>query len=305
MTTNLLRIATRQSPLALWQANHVRTRLLTLHPELSVELVALTTDGDKDQSRALSDVGGKSLFVKTLQQCLLDNKADIAVHCIKDMSVQPHADLSIGAILKRGNPADAFVSNHYDSLDALPEKAIVGTASPRRQSLLLASGENLNIKLLRGNVNTRLQKLDDGQYDAILLAAAGLERLGFESRIKTTLDITQFIPAIGQGALGIEYLKENTEIQAIIGALNDDHTARCVAAEQAVNQTLGGSCFSPIGAHATIQKDTLHLNAFVGALDGKQIVRTTQSGALDNPHAIGIDAANALIDQDALSLIKK
>ncbi|PHQ82306.1 MAG: hydroxymethylbilane synthase [Coxiella sp. (in: Bacteria)] len=302
MTINQLRIATRRSPLALWQAHFVREQLLAVHPGLSIDLVELTTSGDKDQSRALSNIGGKSLFVKELQQALLDKRADIAVHCIKDMSVTPHPQLTLGAILKRGNPGDAFVSTNYQSLTDLPQGATVGTASPRRQSLLLAERPDLSIKLLRGNVNSRLTKLDQNEFDAIILASAGLERLGFAARITAEFPINTFTPAIGQGALGVECCVDDIEVQELLACLHDEPTADCMAVERHVNQVLGGSCFSPIGAYAIQRDNTLKLSAFVGALDGTKILRATQTGS--DAHAIGQHVADDLIQQGARALIK-
>ncbi len=297
---NTLRIATRQSALALWQAAHVKQHLQTLHPDLNIELVKITSDGDKDLTRPLAEIGGKDLFVKKLQQAILDNKADIAVHCIKDMSVHHHPELVLGAILKRGNPYDVVVSRH----SSLETVAVIGTASPRRQSLIRALYPDCQTQLIRGNVNTRLAKLDDGAYDAIILAAAGLIRLGLENRVSHYLPQDVFTPAIGQGALGIECKKNNAELIAFLQPLHDQTTAYCIDAEKAVNQKLNGSCFTPMGAYATINNNQLNLSAFVGSLDGKTILRSKASGSPLDAIRIGTRAANDLIDQGALDLLR-
>ena len=303
MAINTLRIATRQSPLAVWQAEFVKQQLMALHPQLHVELIKISTQGDNNQSQALATIGGKSLFVKELQKALLDNKADIAVHYIKDMSVHDHPQLSLGAILKRANASDAFVSNNVRALDELKHDAIIGTASPRRQALIKSLYPSFTIKLMRGNVNTRLSKLDHGDYDAIILAAAGLERLGLANRISSYLPKNIFIPAIGQGALGIECRSQDSDIRALIKPLHHELTATCVDAERIVNRQLGGSCFTPIGAHATIDNDVLILQAFVGSVDGQQLLRSHQQGPVSDAKSIGLAVANDLIQQGALALI--
>lgn len=297
---DILRIATRQSALALWQAEHVKNQLQIVYPDLNIKLVKITSDGDKDQTRSLAEIGGKDLFVKKLQQAILDNKADIAVHCIKDMSVHQHPELKLGAILKRGNPYDVVVSTHTN----LDRHAIIGTASPRRQCLIHALYPGYEVKLIRGNVNTRLAKLDDGAYDAIILAAAGLIRLGLENRISSYLPEAFFTPAIGQGALGLECKQDDAKLIALLQPLHDQTTALCVNAEKAVNQKLNGNCFTPLGAYATINNNQLNLNAFVGSLDGKTILRTTASGNAQDAIAIGTMAATDLIDQGALNLLR-
>lgn len=303
MSINHIRIATRQSPLAIWQAEFVKQQLITHHPQLHVDLVKISTQGDNHQSQALAEIGGKSLFVKELQKALLDNKADIAVHSIKDMSVQEHPELMLGAILKRANPCDAFVSNTAQSFDELSHHAIIGTASPRRQALIQSYYPSFSIKLLRGNINTRLHKLDQGDYEAIILAAAGLERLGLTHRIQAYLPKELFTPAIGQGALGIECCRQHSDLLNLISPLHDDLTAYCVHAEQAVNQQLGGSCFTPIGAHATIDNGILSLNAFVADKNGRVLLRSQRQGPPNEAKTIGLEVANDLIQQGALTLI--
>lgn len=304
MIIDTLRIATRQSPLAIWQAEFVKQQLMMLHPQLRIELIKITTQGDQHQSQALATIGGKSLFVKELQHALLDKKADIAVHSIKDMSVHDHPLLTLGAILKRANPADAFVSSKAATLDELTSNAVIGTASPRRQTIIKHYYPSFNIKLLRGNVNTRLNKLDQGEYDAIILAAAGLERLGLDHRIQHYLPEEHFIPAIGQGALGIECRLQDTDLLTLIAPLHHELTASCIHAERAVNRELGGSCFTPIGAHATIDNGLLNLKAFVGSLDGQVLLHSYKQGLITEAIAIGYDVASDLIQQGALTLIQ-
>jgi hydroxymethylbilane synthase len=303
MMTSPLRIATRSSRLALWQAHYIKKLLQSLNPNLEVELVSITTAGDKDQTRALAEIGGKSLFVKELQQALLDDKADVAVHCIKDMSVYEHPELTLGAILKRDDPCDIFSSHQCTHIDMLKEGAIIGTASPRRQSLIKQLYPQLQIKLLRGNLDTRLQKLKDGEYDAIILAAAGLKRLGLIENIQSHLHKEIFVPAIAQGAMGIECLKTRTDLLELVKPLHDQETATCVSAERAVNKKLNGSCFTPLGAYAELIKGTLYLNAFVGSLDGKTLIRSHLTGSIDYPEALGLQVADDLIAQGALEIL--
>lgn len=257
----LLRIATRKSPLALWQANFVKEALLKKHPNLSVELIGVVTEGDQKQEISLASVGGKGLFVKALQQKLLNNEADIAVHSIKDMSVHPVKNLILSAILKRADARDVLISNQYSSIAALPSQAIVGTASPRRSAILKSLRPDIQIQLLRGNVDTRLSKLDAGKYDAIILAAAGVERLGLGNRIREYLPEAIFTPAIGQGAIGIESRENDEKTRELVSFLHDAETGLCVMAERAVNQILNGDCHTPIGAHAKIISGQMHLSA--------------------------------------------
>lgn len=304
MALTKLRIATRQSRLALWQANYIKKLLLEAYPSLEIELIELITSGDKNQQDSLKDVGGKTLFVKELQQALLDDKADIAVHCIKDMSVHDHPALVLGAILKRGDPYDIFSSPQCTHIQDLPKGAIIGTASPRRQSLINHLFPGFKIKLLRGNLDTRFKKLDAGDYDAIILAAAGVKRLGMIERVQSHLHKETFVPAIGQGAMGIECLGERSELLDLVAPLHNDKTATCVAAERGVNRKLNGSCFTPIGAYATFIKDTLDLNAFVGSLDGSVVIRANRQGPTDDPESLASQVADDLIAQGALDIIK-
>lgn len=288
--------------MALWQANHIRDQLIAHHPHLQVSLVPMTSEGDQTQDKPLAEVGGKSLFVKTLQTALLNGEADIAVHCVKDMSVHPTPDLTLACICKRDDPRDVLVSPKYADLNALPPNSVVGTSSPRRQALLLSAHPQLQIRLLRGNVNTRLKKLDAGEYDAIILAAAGLHRLGFENRITAYLDPKHFVPAIAQGALGIECRSDNASVVDLLTPLHDPDTALCINTERRVNQVLGGSCFTPIGAYATTQKHILTIRAIVGATDGSKILTATEQGPRNNALTLAEAVANTLLTQGAKSL---
>lgn len=256
-----LRIATRKSALALWQTQFVQSALQKKYPDLHVVFVEIVTEGDQQQNIPLTDVGGKSLFVKALQSALLNDDADIAVHSMKDMSVFETDGLIVGAVLARADARDAFLSEKYPAIAALPKGAIVGTASPRRSALLKASHPSIEIKLLRGNVDTRLSKLMQGDYDAIVLAAAGLDRLGLSSHIRERLSDDFFTPAIAQGAIAIECREQDAAVCELVKFLQDEETFLCVSAERAVNRVIGGDCHTPIGAHATIKNDQLSLSA--------------------------------------------
>ncbi len=296
-------IATRQSPLALWQTEYVKAQLQQHHPDITVEILGKTTEGDRKKDVALNKIGGKNLFAKELQQLLISGQADIAVHSIKDLSVTQPKGLQLACVCKRADPRDAFLAIKHESLNALPNNAIIGTASPRRQCQLLALRPDLQIKLLRGNVGTRLAKLAAGEFDAILLAAAGLTRLKLEQQITEYLDPSLFIPAIGQGAIGIECREDNEEACNLLAPLNDTETAICIEAERAVNRILGGDCFTPIGAHATIEKNTLTLNAMVGALDGSRVINASKSGKLAEATTLGSDVAETLLIDGAKELL--
>lgn len=300
-----LRIATRQSPLALWQAHFVRDRLLDIYPDLQIECVPIVSHGDRDLTQPLANIGGKGLFVKALQQSLLDDHADIAVHCVKDMSVRDHANLTLAAILKREDPSDAFISFNYNSLNKCPAGSLIGTASPRRHSLIKHFHPSLDTGLLRGNVNSRLEKCKKGEFAGILLATAGLKRLGLTSNITKTLSVERFIPAIGQGALAIECRADNSALIEQMRCLNDDATATSILAERAVNRVLGGDCYTPIGAHAVIDDSWLTMNAFVGSHDGKLLISTQQAGQRIDAEQIGQLAAEDLIAQGARSLLEQ
>ncbi|WP_460645906.1 hydroxymethylbilane synthase [Leclercia adecarboxylata] len=303
MLDNVLRIATRQSPLALWQAHYVKQRLEACHAGLRVELVPMVTRGDVILDTPLAKVGGKGLFVKELELALLEGRADIAVHSMKDVPVDFPEGLGLVTICEREDPRDAFVSNHYDSLDALPQGSIVGTSSLRRQCQLAEYRPDLIIRSLRGNVGTRLSKLDNGEYDAIILAVAGLKRLGLESRIKAALSPEQSLPAVGQGAVGIECRLDDTRTHALLAPLNHDETAIRVQAERAMNTRLEGGCQVPIGSYAESTDGELWLRALVGAPDGSQMVRGERRGKPQDAEQLGISLAEELLDNGAREIL--
>ncbi len=298
-----LRIATRESPLALWQARHVQAALQQLHPKLQVELLPMTTQGDQILNAPLSSAGGKGLFVKELEQAMLEGRADLAVHSMKDVPVQQPDGLCLSAYLEPEDPRDAFVSNRYASLDALPQGAHVGTSSLRRQTQLRGLRPDLKISDLRGNVGTRLRKLDEGQYDAILLACAGLIRLELESRIAERLDLHRFVPAIGQGIVGIECRSDDVNTRALLAPLNRPHSAIRLAAERAMNSRLGGACQVPVAGHAVIDGDILNLTGLVGAPDGSRQVRESISGPTVDAAALGIRLAERLLERGARDIL--
>ena len=303
MLDNVLRIATRQSPLALWQAHYVKQRLEACHEGLRVELVPMVTRGDVILDTPLAKVGGKGLFVKELELALLEDRADIAVHSMKDVPVDFPEGLGLVTICEREDPRDAFVSNRYDSLDALPQGSIVGTSSLRRQCQLAESRPDLVIRSLRGNVGTRLGKLDNGEYDAIILAVAGLKRLGLESRIKVALPPEQSLPAVGQGAVGIECRLDDTRTHALLAPLNHDETVIRVQAERAMNTRLEGGCQVPIGSYAELIDGELWLRALVGAPDGSQMVRGERRGKPQDAEQLGISLAEELLDNGAREIL--
>lgn len=294
-----IRIATRKSALALWQAEYVKAELLRHHPGLTVELVPMSTQGDKILDTPLAKIGGKGLFVKELEQAMLEDRADIAVHSMKDVPVEFPQGLMLHTICPRENPQDAFVSNQFKSLDELPRGAVVGTSSLRRQCQLKALRPDLTVRDLRGNVNTRLAKLDNGEYAAIILAAAGLIRLGFEQRIAALMPVDTSLPANGQGAVGIECRSDDTGVQQLLSALEHRETRICVLAERAMNRKLQGGCQVPIGAYAVIEGDTLWLRGLVGALDGSEIIRHQLRGPLAEAEQLGINLAEHLLSQGA------
>lgn len=294
-----LRIATRQSPLAMWQAEYIQSRLQKQYPELTVELVTFTTKGDKILDTPLAKIGGKGLFVKELEVAMLNGDADIAVHSMKDVPMEFPPGLALGVICQRENPQDAFVSNHYHSLDELPAGAVVGTSSLRRQCQIQQQRPDLVIKSLRGNVQTRLGKLDTSEYDAIILAAAGLIRMGMNDRISAFIPVGHSLPAGGQGALGIEWRNDDSHTHQLLSFLNHDDTSACVRAERALNRRLQGGCQVPIAAYAQISHDQLTLQGLVGSLDGKKILRTQQSGLVKDAEHIGIQGAEELLSQGA------
>lgn len=303
MSKQLIRIATRQSPLALWQAEHVRQLLCAQHPNLEVTLVPMVTKGDVILDAPLAKVGGKGLFVKELELALLEQRADIAVHSMKDVPVEFPDGLGLVCICERDDPHDALVSNHYDSLDALPQGAIVGTSSLRRQCQLRAARPDLHIKDLRGNVGTRLSKLDNGEYDAIILAAAGLRRLGLEARIRARLSVQQSLPAVGQGAIGIECRLDDARVRALLAPLNHADTADRVVAERAMNNRLQGGCQVPIGSYAELTGDQLYLRALVGAPDGSRLLQAEIRGPRTEAEQLGSALAEQLLDAGAGSIL--
>lgn len=294
-----LRIATRQSPLALWQANFVKAALETRFPELSVELVTMVTKGDIILDTPLAKIGGKGLFVKELELALLEDRADIAVHSMKDVPMDFPEGLGLAVICEREDPRDAFVSNRYANLDELPAGAVVGTSSLRRQCQLMASYPHLQVKSLRGNVGTRLSKLDNGEYDAIILASAGLIRLGMPERIRSFISTEQSLPAAGQGAVGIETRLGDERVLNYVRALHHLPTAYCVLAERAMNRHLQGGCQVPIGGFAELQGDEIYLRALVGSLDGSQIIRAEGRATAEDAEKLGVQIAQQLLNQGA------
>ncbi|PJJ98576.1 hydroxymethylbilane synthase [Lysobacteraceae bacterium NML91-0213] len=296
---NTLRIATRKSPLALWQSEHVAARLRALHPGLEVVLVPLSTRGDEVLDRSLAAIGGKGLFLKELELAMQRGEADCAVHSLKDVPMELEPGFALPAVLARADHADAFVSNHYDDIAALPQGACVGTSSLRRQAQLRALRPDLVLRDLRGNVNTRLGRLDAGEYDAIVLACAGLQRLGFETRIRARLDAPDWLPAPAQGAIAVECLAGDARIHALLAPLEDAPTRTCIEAERAMNRALHGSCHVPVAGLAMLDGDRLLLRGMVGdAADGRS-VRAEYQGAAGEPQAVGVAVARALLDGGA------
>ncbi len=303
MTDKILRIATRKSPLAIWQAEHVTERLQQLHPQLQIELVRMSTSGDKLLDSPLSQVGGKGLFVKELEQGLLSGAADIAVHSMKDVPVELPPGLHLPVILQREDPRDAFVANTYANIDELPPGARLGTASLRRQCQLRARRPDLDIVTLRGNVNSRLAKLDGGEYAAIMLAAAGLIRLGMGTRITRLLEPDESLPAIGQGAIGIECRDGDSRVLDLIGALDHAPTHICVRAERALNTRLHGGCQVPIAGFAELGHGVILLRGLVGSLDGQRFVRGDISGKPEDAEELGTVLAEDLLARGAGAIL--
>jgi hydroxymethylbilane synthase len=292
-------IASRASELALWQSNHVRDRLLRLHPDCTVEILALTTRGDRILDRSLAKIGGKGLFVKELENALAEGRARIAVHSMKDVPMELPQGFAIGAILAREDARDAFVCNTHAGLDALPPGARVGTSSLRREAQLRARFPALEIRPVRGNVQSRLRKLDEGEFDALILAAAGLKRLGLDARIREILSVEASLPAPGQGALGIECLAADATALELIAPLQDRASACAVRAERAVSRRLGGSCQVPLGAYAECEGSRLRLRAFVASADGTRLLAAEAAGSADDPEALGAEVASALCARGA------
>ena len=303
MADSKLRIATRKSPLALWQANHVRDALTARNPGLDVELFTMTTQGDKILDTPLAKVGGKGLFVKELELGILEGRADLAVHSMKDVPVEFPEGLGLAAILVREDPRDALISNVFTSIDTLPEGARVGTSSLRRQCQLRARRPDLEVLDLRGNVNTRLAKLDNGDYDAILLAAAGVKRMGWEDRITELLPPEQFLPAIGQGAIGIEIRVADAKVSRVVKALNDGQTATRIRAERALNERLQGGCQVPIAGYSEISHAVMVLRALVGRPDGTELVQGVISGKPEDAEELGQVLADDLLSRGAKQIL--
>lgn len=299
-----LNIASRESALALWQSRHIKARLEALYPELEVNINGMTTKGDKILDVPLAKIGGKGLFVKELETSMLEGQSDIAVHSMKDVPMEFPEGLELAVICERENPFDAFVSNKFASIDELPEGAIVGTSSLRRQSQLAASRPDLDIRPLRGNVNTRLAKLDAGEYDAIILAASGLKRLEFDDRIKSVISAEQSLPAVGQGALGIECRSQDEAIKKLLAPLIHPESEACVKAERAMNHRLHGGCQVPIAGYATLDGDSLHLRGLVASEDGSTILKTELSGPIDQCEELGVAVAEALLKMGAGPLLE-
>ena len=304
MLEKTLKIATRQSPLALWQANYVKDRLQQLYPDLTIELVPMVTKGDVILDSPLAKIGGKGLFVKELENALLNKEADIAVHSMKDVPMQFPEGLGLAVICQREDPRDAFVSHSYRTFAELPQGAVVGTSSLRRQCQLKALRPDLDIRSLRGNVGTRLSKLDNGDYDAIILASAGLIRLGLADRIASFIDVEQSLPAAGQGAVGIECRTDDMQVQALLAPLAAAETTYCVRAERAMNNHLQGGCQVPIGGYAVLQQGQLYLRALVGDIDGSRIIRAEGKSAVENAEVLGVQIAEQLLAQGADKILQ-
>ena len=302
-TPKKLVIASRESMLAMWQAEHIKGRLKALYPDCEVEILGMTTRGDQILDRTLSKIGGKGLFIKELEQALQDGRADLAVHSIKDVPMELPEGFALAAIGERASPFDAFVSNQYARLEEMPEGAIVGTSSLRREAQLRAKFPHLTIQSLRGNVQTRLSKLDNGDYDAVILAAAGLQRLGLDSRIREILSPADSLPAAGQGALGIEIAARRTDLADILRPLNHEETAACVTAERALARALGGSCQVPLAAYCVMEDGLLTLNGLVGHPDGSVIIEASAQAPASYADALGRAVAKRLADDGAEELI--
>jgi hydroxymethylbilane synthase len=299
-----IRIATRKSALALWQAEFVKTRLQQAHPGLAVTLVPMVSRGDKLLEAPLAKIGGKGLFVKELETALLENQADIAVHSMKDVPMDFPDGLGLFCICEREDPRDALVSKHYPSLEALPAGSVVGTSSLRRQAQLLARRPDLNIRFLRGNVNTRLAKLDAGDYDAIILAAAGLIRLGLAARISAFISVEDSLPAGGQGAVGIECRVADEALQALLAPLHHKQTAQRVTAERAMNKHLNGGCQVPIACYATLEEQHLYLRGLVAEASGGRLLRAARRAPAEEAERLGVEVAQALLAEGAAELLQ-
>ena len=296
-------IASRESPLAIWQAEFIKSKINLLFPDIKINIEGFKTQGDILVNQSLALIGGKGLFIKELEKALIEKKADLAVHSMKDLPMDIPEEFQLVAITKREDPRDAFISNNFNSMDTMPKGSVIGTSSLRRQSQIKAKYPNLIIEPLRGNLQTRLNKLDNGHYDAIILAAAGLIRLDLKPRIRSYLDTEISIPAVGQGALGIEVLNGNKELNEILKSLNDDDTSRCVLAERVVSSSLAGSCTVPLGAFATISINELILKGFVASPDGSRIIHGEISGNKLDFYKLGEALSQILINKGAKDIL--
>ncbi|MCH2558847.1 MAG: hydroxymethylbilane synthase [Alcanivorax sp.] len=306
MSAEILRIATRSSPLAVWQAEYVQTRLEALHPGLRVELVRIKTQGDKILDTPLAKIGGKGLFVKELEEAMMDGRADIAVHSMKDVPMELPEGMALPVICEREDPRDAFVSNHHDALMSLPEGARLGTSSLRRQAQVLANRPDLKVASLRGNVQTRLGKLDAGEFDAIILAAAGLKRLEMHDRIRYEMPPEESLPAVGQGAVGIECRADADRTRELLAPLNDPLTWDRVTAERAMNRRLEGGCQVPIAGFALLEDDgRLWLRGLVASEDGRTVLTAEDRAPRDQAHELGVGIAESLLAQGADRILRE
>ena len=296
-------IGTRRSRLALWQAGHVKTRLEALHADLRVELLPMSTRGDELLEATLAQAGGKGLFVKELEAALADGRADLLVHSMKDVPVELPEGFTLAAITERGDARDVFVSGRYASIAELPAGSVLGTSSLRRQAQILERYPALTVRPLRGNLDTRLAKLDRGEYAAIVLAAAGLERLGLSARVRSVLTVEESLPAAGQAALGIECLSARADVMALVAPLADSATTACVRAERAVNRALGGNCAIPLGAYAELHGSTIRLQALVASPDGRRIARAEGEGDVSGPETLGHRVAERLRQRGAAEIL--
>ena len=305
MTQTVLRLATRESPLALWQSEHVAALLRAAHPHLRVELVPMTTRGDRIIDRPLSDIGGKGLFLKELEVAMAEGRADAAVHSLKDVPMELDGPFAIAAVLERADPFDAFVSYRWETLESLPQGARVGSSSLRRQAQLRALRPDLRIEDLRGNVGSRLKKLDAGDYDAILLACAGLQRLGLGERVRQRLLTPDWVPAVAQGAIAVECRDDDGATHALLAVLEHSPTRTCVEAERAMNRRLHGSCQVPIAGYATLDGEVLNLQGLVGDAASGELVRAEASGIADDPQQLGLRVAGSLLAAGADALLAR
>lgn len=304
MKKNLIRIATRKSPLAFWQAEYVEQALLSIYPDLHIELIGIQTTADKFIDTPLAKIGGKGLFVKELEAALLENNADIAVHSIKDLPAELPQGLMLATICEREDPRDVFIANRFENFEFLPEGACIGTSSLRRQSQIAHLRPDLTFKNLRGNVGTRLQKLEQNEFDAIILAAAGIKRLQQEKKIRQYFAADKIIPAIGQGAIGIECRENDMTTRKLIAVLDDLLTRYCITAERAMNAQFGGNCQIPIAAHAIISNQELHIYGMVGKIDGSEIIRSHKKGKITDAEQLGIALAQDLFAQGAKEILE-